>query len=113
MNEDLHPVFAQNVSTVTKFEGLRQSRLNSKGLVAHIPPSFCYMNARKRLHLHDTFHGVLAMSICHRSKAALLQSCHSRSSWTRAFADRFFTLRDVHLEHKRDSQTTGLQRRHE
>ena len=41
MKEGPRPVKAQNVPTVTKFEGLRQIGLNAKGLVAHLPSSFC------------------------------------------------------------------------
>ena len=58
----------------------------------------------------------LAMSMCHRSMAALSQSCHlvlCVNPVARASTDQFFTLCDVHLEHERVSQATCLQRRHE
>ena len=65
---------------------------------------------------HHSFGGFLAMCMCHRSKAALSQSCHLAlfvNAVARASTDRFFTFCDVHLARECDSQATCLRRRHE
>ena len=65
---------------------------------------------------HHSIGAMLALSMCHSSKAALSQSCHFAvfvNPVARSSTDEFFTVCDAHLEHERMAQATSLQRRHE
>ena len=65
---------------------------------------------------HHSIGAMLALSMCHSSKAALSQSCYFAvfvNLVARSSTDQFFTLCDAHLEHERAAQAASLQRRHE
>ena len=65
---------------------------------------------------HHSTGALLALNMCHSSKAALSQSCHFAvfvNPVARSSTDEFYTLCDAHLERERMAQAASLQRRHE
>ena len=64
---------------------------------------------------HHSIGELLAMNMCHSSKAAPSQSCHFAvfvNPVARSSTHKFFTSCDVQLQHERTAQAACLQRRH-